>query len=307
MFKHMKKIIITLLCITLIFSLTCCSKKPIEFSSDDLIPENVVRSANLTSQDSVNKIIVHYIDVGQGDCIFIELPNRETLLIDAGTSKSYTDIITYIKNLGYVSIDYVVATHPHADHIGSMNKILRDFIVEQFYMPEVYPKTRMFGTMINTIKEKQIPVCLSRYGTIIIEQYDFSIKVLSPISEGYSNINNYSLVIKIDYGESEFLFTGDAEILIEEKLLYNNVDIDSDILKVGHHGSRSSSSEAFVKEVSPDIAVISCGTNNKYGHPHAETINTLVEQDIEFYQTNEVGTIVIEADEKENFKVITEH
>lgn len=303
MFKHTKKIIISLVCVALILSLTCCGNNPIETPSNDLTTENAVGSFNPISQD---KIIVHYIDVGQGDCIFIELPNQKSLLIDAGTSKSYIDISSYIKDLGYFFIDYVVATHPHADHIGSMEKILRNFIVNEFYMPNCFPKTKMFNTMLNTLKQQEIPISLSGNGTIIIEQYDLSVEILSPIEQKYSNINNYSLVIKIDYGESEFLFTGDAETLIEEELLSNNIDIDSDILKVGHHGSNTSSSEAFVKEVSPDIAVISCGTNNKYNHPHAETIQTLIKQDIEIYRTDELGTIVIEADKQENFEITTE-
>ena len=303
MFKHTKKIIISLVCVTLILSLTCCGNNPIETPSNDLTAENAVGSFNPISQD---KIIVHYIDVGQGDCIFIELPNQKSLLIDAGTSKSYIDISSYIKDLGYFFIDYVVATHPHADHIGSMEKILHNFIVNEFYMPNCFPKTKMFNTMLNTLKQQEIPISLSGNGTIIIEQYDLSVEILSPIEQKYSNTNNYSLVIKIDYGESEFLFTGDAETLIEEELLSNNIDIDSDILKVGHHGSNTSSSEAFVKEVSPDIAVISCGTNNKYNHPHTETIQTLIKQDIEIYRTDELGTIVIEADKQENFEITTE-
>jgi competence protein ComEC len=286
-------------------SLTCCSNKSIEFSSNNVTSENIVGSMPLVSQNSENKIIVHYIDVGQGDCIFVELPNQETLLIDAGTSKSYSTISSYIKDLGYVSIDYVVATHPHADHIGSMNKILRNFIVKEFYMPDCFPKTKMFNTMLNTLELHKIPMILGENGTNIIEQYNLSVEILSPLEQEYSNINNYSLVIKIDYGESEFLFTGDAEALVEEELLNNNIDIDSDILKVGHHGSSSSSSEDFIKEVSPNIAIISCGIDNKYGHPHMETIETFIKQEVEFYQTNNFGTIVIEADKQENFEVIT--
>lgn len=306
MLKHTKKIITSLICITLILSLTCCSNNPIEVPPNNLISENAVGSFNPISQNKIDKLIVHYIDVGQGDCIFVELPNKKTLLIDAGTSKSYINIISYIKDLGYFFIDYVVITHPHADHIGSMDKVLRNFIVNEFFMPECFPETKMFNTMLNTIKKQKIPIRLSRNGTIIIEQDNLSIEVLSPINYSYSNTNNYSLVIKIDYGESEFLFTGDAETLVEEELLNNNIDIDSDILKVGHHGSNTSSSEAFIEEVSPNIAVISCGINNKYNHPHIETIETLVEQDIEIYRTDELGTIVIEADKQENFEITTE-
>lgn len=306
MFKHTKKIIISLVCVTLILSLTCCGNNPIEAPPNNLITENAIGSFKPITQDEIDKIIVHYIDVGQGDCIFIELPNQKSLLIDAGISKSYKDIVPYIKNLGYFCIDYVIVTHPHADHIGSMEKVLRNFVVNEFFMPECFPKTKMFINMINTVKEQKIPIRLSRSGMTIIEQYDLSIEILSPISYTYSNINNYSLVVKINYGESEFLFTGDAETLVEQELLEHNIDIDSDILKVGHHGSNTSSSEAFTEEVSPDIAIISCGINNKYNHPHIETIETLVEQDIEIYRTDELGTIVIEADKQENFEITTE-
>lgn len=286
------------MCVTLIFSLTCCSSSPIESPST---------GSDITTEEKIEKIIVHYIDVGQGDCIFIELPNQKSLLIDAGNSQNYIDIISYIKDLGYFFIDYVVATHPHADHIGSMNKILRNFIVNEFYLPEYIPNTKTFATMFNTIKQQEIMVRWSQAGTTIIENEDLSIKILSPIKNNYSNINNYSLIIKIDYGDSEFLFTGDAEALVEQELLDYNIDIDSDVLKVGHHGSNSSSSEAFIEEVSPNIAVISCGNNNKYNHPHIETINTLTEQNVEIYRTDELGTIIIEADEKENFVVVADY
>ena len=189
MFKHTKKILTVLLCITLMLSLTCCSNKSIEFSSNNVTSENIVGSIPLVSQNSENKMIVHYIDVGQGDCIFVELPNQETLLIDAGTSKGYSCIIPYIEKLGYCVIDYVVATHPHADHIGSMSKILQKFKVNNFFMPECFPKTKMFVNMLNTVKLKEIPIYLGKMGMVITEQDDLFVEVLSPMDFRYSNIN----------------------------------------------------------------------------------------------------------------------
>lgn len=252
-----------------------------------------------------DNLMVHYLDVGQGDSIFIELPNEETMLIDAGESKSKQNILNYIENLGYEDIDYVVATHPHADHIGSMNTILKEFEINHIFLPNKIHDTKMFNTMLNTIKEKDIPLHFVQTGYKILEKENLIIEVLNPIQNTYSNLNNYSIIIKMDYGESEFLFTGDAEILVEEDLLKNNIDIDSDILKVGHHGSNTSSGQSFIESVSPNIAIISCGINNKYNHPNIETIETLTEQNVEIYRTDILGTIIIEADMEENFIIST--
>lgn len=276
-------------------------------SDTSVLEETITPQSIGTITQYNNKIIVHYLDVGQADCIFIELPNNETMLIDAGESKNKKFILNYIKELGYTDIDYVIATHPHADHIGSMNAILNEFEINNIFMPNKIHDTKMFQTMFNTIKDKDIPLEFVRTGYKILEQYNLIVEVLTPIQETYSNLNNYSVIIKIDFGESEFLFTGDAEILVEEELINNNIDIDSDILKVGHHGSNTSSSKTFITEVSPDIAVISCGINNKYNHPNIETLETLIEQKIDFYRTDELGTIIIEADKEENFTVITKN
>lgn len=300
MSKNKNKLLVIILCLSLIFSLVGCS------SSQKQTNTNIESSIGSSYNETTDTIIVHYLDVGQGDCIFIELPNKEVMLIDAGESKSKNKIVNYIKTLGYQNIDYVVATHPHADHIGSMNTILNKFTIENIYLPNKMHNTKMFKTMFNTIINQEIPVEFVSLGSKILEQYDLSITVLSPIAENYANLNNYSTIIKIDYGESEFLFTGDAETLVENELLFNQVDIDSEILKVGHHGSNTSSSEEFVEAVSPEIAVISCGINNKYNHPNKETLETLRKQRAEIYRTDEVGTIIIEADKEENFKVLTE-
>ena len=300
MSKNKNKLLVIILCLSLIFSLVGCS------SSQKQTNTNIESSIGSSYNETTDTIIVHYLDVGQGDCIFIELPNKEVMLIDAGESKSKNKIVNYIKTLGYQNIDYVVATHPHADHIGSMNTILNKFTIENIYLPNKMHNTKMFKTMFNTIINQEIPVEFVSLGSKILEQYDLSITVLSPIAENYANLNNYSTIIKIDYGESEFLFTGDAETLVENELLFNQVDIDSEILKVGHHGSNTSSSEDFIEAVSPEIAVISCGINNKYNHPNKETLETLRKQRAEIYRTDEVGTIIIEADKEENFKVLTE-
>lgn len=302
MIKHKNKLLAIILCLSLIFSLVGCSSSRLQ---QETITENPVGSFYGETKDT---IVVHYLDVGQGDCIFIELPNQKVMLIDAGENKnkSKNKIINYIKDLGYQKIDYVVATHPHSDHIGGMNTILNKFTVENIYLPNKMHNTKMFKTMLDTIITHEIPLEFISLGSKILEQQELSVMVLSPIYEDYSNLNNYSTIIKIDYGESEFLFTGDAEILVEEEILFNQIDVDSEVLKVGHHGSNTSSSEEFVEAVSPEIAVISCGVNNKYNHPNKETLETLRKQRAEIYRTDEVGTIIIEADKEENFKVFTE-
>lgn len=297
------KLLSILICLFFLFSLIGCSasKNPTTVINSEI--ENQATGA-IPSQFE-EEIIIHYLDVGQADSIFIELPNNETMLIDAGDAKSKKTILNYIKALGYNNIDYVVATHPHADHIGSMNNVLKTFSINHIYMPKKTHNTKMFETMLNTIKNNNIPCTFASLGTTIVEKYDLIIEVLSPISATYTNLNNYSLVVKIDYGESEFLFTGDAETLVEQELLTNNIDVDSDVLKVGHHGSSTSSSKEFIEAVSPSIAVISCGRDNKYGFPHKETLQTLKDNKVTIYRTDQLGTIIIKADKYENFSVFS--
>ena len=242
---------------------------------------------------------VHFIDVGQADSAFIELGNGQTMLIDAGRSGG--DVVDYIRNLQYETIDYVVASHPHDDHIGGMATVLNSFNIGKMYMPKQAHTISAFTNMLDVIENKGIDLYTAKAGTNILSSGNINIDVLAPFSERNSNLNNVSAVVRITYGKTVMLFTGDAEHVIENQLL--NSGVDADVLKVGHHGAGSASSSSFIKAVSPDIAVISVGEGNSYGHPHADTLAILNEVGADIYRTDEQGTIVVTADQNKKITV----
>ncbi len=252
-------------------------------------------------QPNTKDIRVHYLDVGQADSIFIELGNGQTMLIDAGNPGDGGDIVSYIRNLQYSKLDYVVATHPHADHIGGMAEVLNSFTIGDMYMPRQPHTSKTFENLIDTIEQKSIRLHTAKAGVNIVQGDPLQISILAPFSESDSNFNNCSAVVKLKYGETLFLFMGDAEQEIEAKLL--NADIDADVLKVGHHGSHSSSSARFIQKVSPAHAIISCGEGNSYGHPHSETLATLNQNGVTTYRTDEIGTVIVSADANKKITV----
>lgn len=252
------------------------------------------KSEQASEEPCAGQLTAHYIDVGQGDCEFIELPNNETMLIDAGDSGSGPEITAYIKNLGYDTINYLVATHPHADHIGGMSYVIKNINVVHMYMPEKSTDTKTFENLLQTILDMNIKVEKAESGTEILNTENLKIDILAPDSEQYKNLNNYSAVIKMDYKNTSFLFMGDAEKEVEEKL--PNKEIQTDVLKVGHHGSDTSSTAAFLEKVSPKYAVISCGKNNKYGHPDSITLQNLESVGSVILRTDLDGTIIIRSD-----------
>ncbi len=244
---------------------------------------------------------VHFLDVGQADSTFIELGNGQTMLIDAGRIGDASTIINYIKDLQYNSIDFVVATHPHDDHIGGMADVLNSFEIGKMYMPKQAHTISAFENMLDVIENKNIDLYTAKAGTNITTSGIIKIDVLAPFADSYTNLNNCSAVVKLTYGETIFLFTGDAEQVIETQLL--NSEIDADVLKVGHHGAGSSSATSFIKAVSPDVAVISCGEGNSYGHPHSDTLAILNEVGADIYRTDEQGTIQVTADQHKKITV----
>jgi len=244
---------------------------------------------------------VHFIDVGQADSTFIELGNGQTMLIDAGRSGDASTIVSYIKNLQYESIDYVVATHPHDDHIGGMATVLDSFKIGKMHMPKQAHPISAFENMLDVIENKNIELYTAKAGVNILSSGPIAIDILAPFADNYSNLNNCSAVVRITYGKTVMLFTGDAEQVIETQLLDSG--IDAELLKVGHHGAGSSSATNFIKEVSPEIAVISVGEGNSYGHPHADTLAILNQVGADIYRTDEQGTIVVTADQNKKLTV----
>lgn len=242
-----------------------------------------------------DELRVSFIDVGQGDSEFIELPNGETMLIDAGTNETGKNVVDYIKSLGYTSINYVVGTHPHEDHIGGLDDVIKTFDIGSIYMPKITADTKTFEDVLDAAESKNLMINTAKSGVSIMNTEDLSVKFLAPTLDSYENTNDYSAVVKVVYGDTSYLFTGDAEEFSESLI---TDDVNADVLKVGHHGSSTSTSTEFLKKVSPSSAVISCGKDNSYGHPHSETLQKLADIGTAVYRTDELGTIVSVSDGK---------
>ncbi len=236
---------------------------------------------------------VHFLDVGQGDSIFIELPTNETILIDASIKDASDKIINYLKEEKVSKIDYVFATHPHSDHIGGMSAVIKAFDIGQIYMPKAVTTTKTYENLLLTIKDKNLKIKTAKAGNTIIDTDDLKLVVLAPNQDSYESLNNYSIVLKLTYKEKSFLFTGDAETLSEKEI---TGDVEADVLKVGHHGSRTSTSQAFLNKVNPSYAVISVGLNNDYKHPHQEVLDRLEKKNIKIYRTDQNGDIIFTTD-----------
>lgn len=254
--------------------------------------------------DNGDNIIVHFLDVGQGDSEFIELPDGKCMLIDAGTSEYGTAIAETVADYGYSEIDYIVATHPHADHIGGMTKVVESFDVGKIYMPKASANTKTFENLLTTISDKGMSINTAKAGVEIYSDSELRMEFLAPVSDSYDDLNNYSAVLKITYGSNSFLFTGDAEDISENEMLdYDYSALTSDVLKVGHHGSESSSTVEFLDAVQPEYAVISCGKGNSYGHPHGEVIERLNAIGVHTYRTDQQGTITVVCDGNGSFDI----
>jgi len=256
-------------------------------------------NASNTSAAVYNKdnLIVHYIDVGQADSILVQI-NNKNLLIDGGNRDDGDKIIKYLKKQGVSKLDYVIATHPHEDHIGGMASIVKKFDIGKFYAPKKLSNTATFENMVLALREKKLKINEAKAGDTLNLGKNVDCKILAPNSAEYDNLNNYSAVVKLTYGNTKFLFTGDAHKQSEREMISKGYDLSSDVLKVGHHGSSSSSSKEFLDKVKPKIAIISCGKNNDYGHPHKETLEELNKRKIKIYRTDKDGTIVFESDGK---------
>ena len=260
-------------------------------------------STNLGSDDSSGEgdpIKVYFIDVGQADCTVI-VSKKGNMIIDAGSNSAQKDMKSYIDKLGIEEFEYAIFTHPHEDHIGGAEVILDNYKINNVIIPDYEAKTKVYLTMLDSIEKCGAEVEIIEEG----ENFEFSIgelkaQILAPIKFD-DNPNNASIVTRIDYGETSLMVTGDAEGEKKddpEKLMLqkykNNLSIlDCDIYKMGHHGSRTSSSQEFLDALSPQIAIISCGLDNDYGHPHEEVISRLEEGNIEYYRTDELGTIIL--------------
>jgi len=241
---------------------------------------------------------VHYIDVGQGDCSLV-VCDGQTLLIDAGENGHETEVINYLRSLGIDKLDYIIATHPHSDHIGGLPEVIEEFGMDNIIMPRLTkaqtPTTKTYTRMLEEIKKSGAKVIAAKpgstytLGTAVID-------ILGPITDDAESLNSMSVVAKITHGENTFMFTGDAETDEEKEIVGTGADLDCDVLKMGHHGSNTSSHKDFLAKVTPEVCVILCGENNDYGHPHREPLERVKKYTDEIYRTDICGDIVITSD-----------
>lgn len=240
-----------------------------------------------------NKIKIHFIDVGQGDSIFIELPNNTTMLIDAGETSKEQIVTNYIKVLGYSKINYLIGTHPHTDHIGGLAYIIDNFSIESIYMSNAVSSSKTYENLLTKISEKSLKIKNAKAGVNIFSNNNLKIEIIAPNSDSYSDLNNYSVVIKITYEKRTFLFMGDAETKSEKEIV---TDVSADVIKIGHHGSDTSSGQSFVDKVNAKYAIISVGNNNKYNHPYRTIIERWTNIGATIYRTDLNGNIVVTSD-----------
>ena len=257
-----------------------------------------VESNDKTSISTFNgdTLRVNYIDVGQGDSIFIQLPNNETMLIDAGEAYKSDNVINYLNDLGITKIDYVVGTHPHTDHIGGLEEVINTFDIGSIYMPRAGSTSKTYLDLLTAISNKGLKVKTAKSGVVVLDDNNLKLEFIAPNSDNYSELNNYSAVLKLTYLDNTFLFMGDAETLSENEV---TCDVDADVIKVGHHGSDSSSGIEFVKKVSPEYAIIMVGEGNSYNHPYQSIIDRYENVGAKVLRTDLDGNIVCDSDGKE--------
>ncbi len=264
-----------------------------------------------TSKNSINTKLkdsetrIHFINVDQGDSILIE-NNNFNILIDSGPNTAKDTLISYLKKYKIKKLDYLIASHPHEDHIGSMDDIVNKFYIEEFIMPKVLSTDKNFSNLVNALKSKGLTIRNINNNLKIQLSEDNYIDFLWTGDISDDNLNNHSIVIKYINKNTSFLFTGDMEEEVENILLSSKKSLESTVLKVAHHGSKTSSSKGFLSKVNPRIAVISCGMGNDFGHPHKNTLKALESLNSKILRTDINGNIIIKTN-NDKLMISTEH
>lgn len=240
---------------------------------------------------------VHFIDVGQADSILVQ-QGSSAMLIDAGNNDDYNTVKSYLDKQGIKELQCFIGTHKDEDHIGSADYVINSFKVGKVYFPKQTATTKTFKDFVNAVKGKGLKLTVPSVGQSF-KLGDATVTVLAPNGSSYEDANDYSIVVKVAYGSTSFLLTGDAESVSESEMLNKGLNLGATVLKVGHHGSKSSTSQSFLNKVNPKYAVISVGKDNEYGHPKQEVLNRLKAKNIPVYRTDENGTIVATSNGKE--------
>lgn len=272
------------------------------FDTDDFLEfdeSRLVKRDRESEEDSSisndDTLEVHYIDIGQGDAILIK-QGKEAMLIDAGNNSKGTAVWSYLLSQNVEKLSYAIGTHPDADHIGGLDVIIYKFDCENIFMPAWENDTKTYEEVINTVKAKNQNIKIPVQG----EVYTLgkaSFQILTNTGKDYGDhTNDYSIALRLAFGDTSFLFTGDAEEAAEQDMLASGLPLSSDVFKAAHHGADTANTESFLKAVSPTYCVISCGKDNSYGHPRAGFLNNLRGMGASVFRTDEQGTIVAVSD-----------
>jgi len=248
------------------------------------------------------ELAVHFVDVGQGDAILVRTPEGKVMVIDGGPRQS--GLVAYMRKVGVQQVDVIVGTNPDADHFGGLVDVLNAFPVKEVWISGQPNTTLTFERFVDAVAKSGAKGVTTRRGDII-KLGSLEARVLHPVDPLFSDRNNNSVVVRLEFGKVSFLFTGDAERRAEESMLNAGVPLRSTVLKVGHHGSRTSSSPPFIAVVRPEVAVYQAASGNSYGHPHRETLQTLAAAGVQVYGTDTRGAVVVRTD-GQTYQVTTE-
>lgn len=254
---------------------------------------NMDSTYSMPNNDVNSNLIISYLNVGQADSILIE-NNNEYMLIDAGNNNDGELLVKYFKDKGITEFKYLIGTHPHEDHIGGLDDIIYNFDINTIYIPDAITTTKTFMDVLDSMEEKNMTYSVPK----INETFSLGESLITILYTGTDtkDLNNTSIVLRLDFGNTSYLFTGDATEKTENILLKDNLNLNADVLKVGHHGSRYSTTDEFLKKVNPKYAVISVGKDNNYNHPEDIILKKLKNNNIKTYRTDINGTIIIISD-----------
>lgn len=259
----------------------------VEITFDLFGNTNNTTSKNETNIDTTKENLkIYFINVGQADSTLV-IDNDKTMLIDAGTNDQGENVVQFLKNKGITKIDYLIGTHPHEDHIGGLDNVIDTFDIGTIYMPKVQTNTKTFESVLDSISNKGLKITTPNVNDIF-KLSDAECQIMSTVNDE-SNLNLSSIVVRMTYGEQSYLFMGDAEKENEQTRNWPQTNV----LKVGHHGSDTSTTKNFLSQVKPKIAIISVGKDNSYGHPKQIVLDKLSNIGAEIYRTDTSGTILV--------------